>query len=97
MVGGITTTTAQSVSLSPGVFGVTAVAPAGLQHTSYLAKTGHNTGDQYYGSDSDTTSIYRKGYGTAGDYTTSGTVTSQAPTTSLAGDQFTGVNNWVSM
>ena len=97
LVGGISSTTAQTVSLSPGVFGVTAVAPAALQHTSYLAKTGHNTGDQYYGSDSDTTSIYRKGYGTAGDYTLSGTVTSQAPITSQSGDQFTGQNNWVSM
>src|SRR3989338_2125890 len=99
LVGGISTTTAQTVSLSPGVWAVTEVNPPALQHTSYIAKTGHNTGDQYYGADSDVTSIYRKGYSTAGDYTTSGTVTSQAPTTSTTTStgNFAGVNNWVSM
>ena len=99
LVGGISTTTAQTVSLSPGVWAVTEVNPSAAQHTSYIAKTGHNTGDQYYGADSDVTAIYRKGYSNAGDYSTSGTVDSQAPTTSTtsAAGNFITVNNWVPM
>ena len=98
LVGGISTTTAQTVSLSPGVYGVTNVhCSAGCgsaKHTGYLAKTGHNTGDQYYGSDSDTTSIYRKGYATAGSWVD---VSGEVPTGSSIIDDFTGANNWVAM
>lgn len=94
LVGGVTTTTAQTVSLSPNVWAVTEVNPAGQQHTSFIVKAGHNTGDQYYGAESDNTMNYRKGFATAGTYLD---IDAVAPTGSTSGNDFTNANNWVLM
>ncbi|MEK6901789.1 MAG: prepilin-type N-terminal cleavage/methylation domain-containing protein [Nanoarchaeota archaeon] len=98
LVGGISTTTAQTVSLSPGVYGVTNVhCSAGCgsaKHVGYLAKTGHNTGDQYYGSENDNTMMYRKGFAVAGAWSD---VSAELPTASMNGSDFATVNNWVQM
>jgi prepilin-type N-terminal cleavage/methylation domain-containing protein len=62
LCGGRTTTTSQSSSLSPGVYAVAEVSNNGTSNTSYSLTTAHGTGDQYYGADSDVTTLYRAGF-----------------------------------
>ena len=93
LVGGVSGTSVQSVVLSPNVYAVTEVYPASQQHTSFLVKTGHATGDQYYGAESDNSMAYRKGYATAGSYSD---INAMAPPASTSGSDF-NVNNWIFM
>ncbi len=83
--GGRTTSVSQSTSLSPGVYAISKVTYNGQSNTSYVVVTGHVSGDQFYGADSDVTIIYRKGYTTAfmpGTYDT--TTVAPVPTTGTA-------------
>ena len=60
--GGRTTSVSQSTSLSPGVYALARVTNNAISNTSYVIVTAHGTGDQFYGADSDVTTLYRKGY-----------------------------------
>jgi type IV pilus assembly protein PilA len=62
LCGGRTTTTSQQSSLSPGVYAAVKVTNNGISNTSYTVVTAHGTGDQFYGADSDVTTLYRKGF-----------------------------------
>ena len=85
LCGGRTTTTSQQSSLSPGVYAVARITNNAISNTSYVIVTAHGTGDQFYGADSDVTTLYRKGFTTAfvsGTYDTTSVV--PAPTTGTA-------------
>ncbi len=85
LCGGRTTTTSQMSSLSPGVYAKAQVTNNGVFNTSYTIVTAHGTGDQFYGADSDVTTIYRKGFTAAfvaGTYDTNSVA--PAPTTGTA-------------
>jgi type IV pilus assembly protein PilA len=84
--GGRTTTTPQSSSLSPGVYAAVKVFYNGQSNTSYTVVTAHGTGDQFYGADSDVTTLYRKGMPVTGY--TAGQALSNAPTSSFGTDDF---------
>ncbi len=75
--GGRTTSVSQSTSLSPGVYAAVKVTNNGISNTSYTVVTAHGTGDQFYGADSDVTTLYRTGFTTA--YVAGATLT-QVPT-----------------
>ena len=64
LVGGRTTTTTQTIALSPGVItGIESeVNTAGTSRTDYLAITAHQSGDNYYGVDNFSTRTYRRGF-----------------------------------
>src|SRR3989338_514710 len=68
LVGGDTTTTNLSISLSPSVTAAAKVTTATVagrnRHTAYPIATGHASGDQMYGADSNFTAVYRKGFST---------------------------------
>ena len=61
---GRTTTPPQSSSLSPGVYAVANVFFNGIANTSYTLVTAHGTGNEFYGVDSDATTLYRKNMAT---------------------------------
>ena len=83
LCGGRTTTTSQMSSLSPGVYAAVKVTNNGISNTSYTVVTAHGTGDQFYGADSDVTTLYRKGFTTA--YVAGAALTAvPAPTTGTA-------------
>ena len=84
--GGRTTTTPQSSSLSPGVYAAIKVFFNGTSNTSYAVVTGHGTGDQFYGADSDVTTLYRKGMPVTGY--TAGMALSNCPTSTFGTDDF---------
>lgn len=94
LAGGQTTTTTQSMALSPGVSAtaISADNTAGTRRTDYLAKSAHSSGDNYYGADSDTTNLYRAGFtGTPNTGT-------YIPTTSTSGaDNIQGNANWIAI
>jgi prepilin-type N-terminal cleavage/methylation domain-containing protein len=62
LTGARTSTTPQQVSLSPNVFAVAEVTSALGANNSYTACTGHTQGDNYYGADSDITTLWRLGF-----------------------------------
>jgi len=84
--GGRTTTTPQSSSLSPGVYAAIKVFYNGTSNTSYAVVTGHGTGDQFYGADSDVTTLYRKGMPVTGYV--AGMALTNCPTSTFGTDDF---------
>ena len=60
--GGRTTSVSQSTSLSPNVYALANVSFNGISNTSYTVVTAHGMGEQYYGADSDVTTLYRAGF-----------------------------------
>jgi prepilin-type N-terminal cleavage/methylation domain-containing protein len=99
LAGGKTSTTGQSVSLSPNVYvGVKAnTNTAGTARTAYTAVTTNSNGDQYYAGDSDVTILYRKGW--SGTYNAAGSQTlGVVPTSVKDQDDFaTAGANWTQM
>lgn len=64
LAGGRTSTSTQTITVSPNVIvGVESFDnTAGTVRDDYLAITAHLTGDNYYGADSDSARVYRKGF-----------------------------------
>ena len=100
LVGGDTTTTNLSISLSPSVTAAskvtTAVVAGRNRHTAYTVGAGHASGDQMYGADSNFTAVYRKGFSTT---LATGDVLAAVPTSvdSSTSSDFTTANNWIPM
>ena len=64
IAGGRSTSTSQSISLSPNVYAAAKVFSSGANaaNTNYQVVTAHSSGDNYYGAQSSTTTLYRKGF-----------------------------------
>jgi type IV pilus assembly protein PilA len=97
LCGGRTTTTSQQSSLSPGVYAAVKVTNNGISNTSYTVVTAHGTGDQFYGADSDVTTLYRTGFTAA--YAAGATLAKvPAPTTGTANpDDFAPISTWTAV
>ena len=100
LVGADTATTNQTVSLSPSVTAATKVTTAAVagrnKHTAYTSATGHASGDQFYGVDSNFANVYRKGFSTT---LAIGNVLAAVPTSTddATNADFTPANNWIQM
>jgi prepilin-type N-terminal cleavage/methylation domain-containing protein len=93
LFGAMTSTSSQTISLSPRVFAaVETLQTAGTPNARYNAVTAHSQGDQYYGADSDVTTLFRQGFATwaAGQALTA----CPAPDTTAGGDF---ASPWVQM
>lgn len=90
LVGGKTTSTNINISLSPNVFAAIdadALALSGSSLAYYVAVTSHTSGDNFYGADSDVTTLYRS---TITALPSSAAETFAALPAAATGDQFSG-------
>lgn len=100
LVGADTATTNQTVSLSPSVTAAAKVTTAMVagrnKHIAHTISTGHASGDQFYGADSNFATVYRKGFSTT---LTAGDVLGAVPasTDDATNADFTPANNWIPM
>ena len=93
LAGGLTSSTALSVSLSPNVYAAikTNTNAQGTARSSYTVVTTNAVGDNYYGADSDATLIYRGLRTTAAMTYAAGNALAATPAAALSTDEFTGV------
>jgi len=84
--GGRTTTNPLYFSLSPNVHAAVRVSFNGQSNTAYNIVTAHETGELFYGADSDVTTLYRKG--TLGIGYAPGMVLSNCPAATYGVDDF---------
>ncbi len=84
--GGRTTSIPLYFSLSPTVHAVVKVFFNGQSNTAYNIITAHEMGDLFYGTDSDATTLYRKGV--PGTGYTAGMVLSNCPASTFGVDDF---------
>jgi type IV pilus assembly protein PilA len=84
--GGRTTTMPLYFSLSPNIHAAVIVSYNGQSNTSFNIVTAHQTGELFYGADSDVTTLYRKGMPTTGY--TAGMVLSNCPAAIYGVDDF---------
>ena len=98
LTGGLTSTVASTVSLSPKVFAVARTPNAalgGINNTNALMKTMNSAGDQVYGSETDFTDLWRHSCGTPGNCIDGDLTT--GPDLSDATQQFTSGSVWTKM